>query len=110
MSFLGIVNAKGKKDRVIPISDKVIVMLREYYKIYRPRIWLFEGQEPGTKFSETSLQKVLKHALDQAKIKKPVTLHWLRHRSEERRVGKECLRRCRRPSWGRVACRCTDCH
>ena len=77
--LLIIVNAKGKKDRVIPISDKVIVMLREYYKIYRPRIWLFEGQEPGTQYSETSLQKVLKHALDQAKIKKPVTLHWLRH-------------------------------
>ena len=77
--LLIIVNAKGKKDRVIPISDKVIVMLREYYKIYRPRIWLFEGQEPGTQYSETSLQKVLKHALDHAKIKKPVTLHWLRH-------------------------------
>lgn len=54
-------------------------MLREYYKIYRPRIWLFEGQEPGTQYSETSLQKVLKHALDHAKIEKPVTLHWLRH-------------------------------
>ena len=77
--LLIIVNAKGKKDRVIPISDKVIVMLREYYKIYRPRIWLFEGQELGTQYSETSLQKVLKHALDHAKIKKPVTLHWLRH-------------------------------
>ena len=64
--LLIIVNAKGKKDRVIPISDKVIVMLREYYKIYRPRIWLFEGQEPGTQYSETSLQKVLKHALDHA--------------------------------------------
>ena len=77
--LLIIVNAKGKKDRVIPISDKVIVMLREYYKIYRPRIWLFEGQEPGTQYSETSLQKVLKHALDYTNIKKPVTLHWLRH-------------------------------
>jgi site-specific recombinase XerD len=43
-----ILNAKGKKDRVIPISDKVVVMLWEYYKVFRPGIWLFEGQEPGT--------------------------------------------------------------
>lgn len=30
-------NAKGKKDRVLPISDKIINMLREYYKNYRPK-------------------------------------------------------------------------
>jgi len=77
--LLIILNAKGNKDRVVPISDKVINMLREYYKIYKPRIWLFEGQWPGQKLSETSLQEVLKTALYRAKIKKPVTLHWLRH-------------------------------
>ncbi len=68
-----------ERKRVIPISDKVIVMLREYYKKYRSSIWLFEGQAHGTQYSETSLQKVLKHALDYAKIKKTATLHWLRH-------------------------------
>jgi site-specific recombinase XerD len=65
-----ILNAKGKKDRVIPISDKVVVMLREYYKVFRPGIWLFEGQELGTQYRETSLQKVLKQALDHAEIDK----------------------------------------
>ncbi len=77
--LLFILNAKGKKDRVIPISDKVITMLREYYRMYMPKIWLFEGQNTGDQYSETSVQKVLKLALDTAKIKKPVTLHWLRH-------------------------------
>lgn len=77
--FLIILNAKGKKDRVIPISDKIITMLREYFKAFRPKIWLFEGQEKGEQYSETSLQKVLKNALTIAKIKKPVSLHWLRH-------------------------------
>lgn len=77
--LLLILNAKGKKDRVIPISDKVIDMLREYYKIYRPKTWLFEGQNGGDKYSESSLQEVLKVALMKAGIKKPVTLHWLRH-------------------------------
>jgi integrase/recombinase XerD len=77
--LLIILNAKGKKDRVIPISDKVIEMLREYYKTYRPKTWLFEGQNSGEQYSETSLQEVLKQALKNARIKKHVTLHWLRH-------------------------------
>jgi len=71
--------AKGRKDRVVPISEKVITMLREYYKMYKPKIWLFEGQYPNTKYSEESLAKVLKTSCEKVKITKPVTLHWLRH-------------------------------
>ena len=77
--LLIILNAKGKKDRVVPISDKVITMLRDYYKVYKPVTWLFEGQNAGEQYSETSLQEVLKTALHRAGINKPVTLHWLRH-------------------------------
>ena len=77
--LLIILKAKGKKDRVVPISDKVITMLREYYKIYKPKIWLFEGQSTAEQYSESSLQEVLKNAIQKAGIKKPVTLHWLRH-------------------------------
>ena len=72
-------NSKGYKDRQVPISDKTIEMLREYYKMYRPKIWLFEGQNSGEKYSERSLEQILKKALLKAKIAKPVTLHWLRH-------------------------------
>lgn len=71
--------SKGRKDRVAPISEKIIELLREYYKAYRPKEWLFEGQKVGFKYSETSLEKVLKQSLQKAKIDKPVTLHWLRH-------------------------------
>ena len=77
--LLIILNAKGRKDRVIPISDKVIEMLREYYRSYRPKVWLFEGQFPGEQYSEKSIQSVLKLALNRTGISKPVTLHWLRH-------------------------------
>jgi len=71
--------SKGRKDRVAPISEKVIEMLREYYKTYKPQTWLFEGQTKGEAYSEQSLQSVLKQALEKAGIKKPVSLHWLRH-------------------------------
>lgn len=77
--LLIILKAKGKKDRIVPISDKVIEMLREYYKIFKPKIWLFEGQNIGEQYSEKSIQSVLKQAIEKAKIKKPVTLHWMRH-------------------------------
>jgi integrase/recombinase XerD len=72
-------NSKGNKDRVIPISDNVIKMLRNYYQLYRPVRYLFEGLEAGTKYSETSLENVIKTARERGRIKKPVTLHWLRH-------------------------------
>lgn len=77
--LLIIKQAKGKKDRVVPLSERIIYQLQEYYKLYRPRIWLFEGQKPEEQYNERSLASVLKQALCIAKIKKPVTLHWLRH-------------------------------
>ena len=78
-NLLFIRQSKGKKDRVVPISNKIIEMLREYYKAYKPKTWLFEGQIPNTKYSEMSLAKVLKQALKKAGNQKPVSLHWLRH-------------------------------
>jgi len=78
-NFLIIRQAKGKKDRYVPITVKLIEELREYFKMYKPKTWLFEGQRIGEPYSARSLQLVLKEALIQARIKKPVTLHWLRH-------------------------------
>ncbi|MDM1047706.1 site-specific integrase [Sphingobacterium hotanense] len=71
--------AKGKKDRITPISEKIIAILRDYYRAYKPQIWLFEGQFKGERYSEKSLENVLKQALKKANITKPVSLHWLRH-------------------------------
>ena len=71
--------AKGKKDRIAPLSENILVMLRSYYKAYQPKNWLFEGQVGGEKYDERSLGQVLKQAVLKANIKKPVTLHWLRH-------------------------------
>ncbi|WP_373496481.1 site-specific tyrosine recombinase/integron integrase [Aquiflexum sp.] len=71
--------SKGKKDRIVPISDKIIELLRIYYKQYVPKSYLFEGQILGEMYSEKSLESVLKQALTKSRINKPVTLHWLRH-------------------------------
>lgn len=70
---------KGAKDRMIPISDKVLIMLREYYQGYRPKEWMFEGEKVGGRYSETSLQSVFKQACKRAGVNAKATLHWLRH-------------------------------
>jgi len=74
--FVG--SAKGAKDRVVPLSPKLLIQLREYFRDYRPKVFLFEGQGGG-KYSPKSLQLVFRHALEKAGIHKPATLHWLRH-------------------------------
>jgi integrase/recombinase XerD len=78
-NLLLIRQSKGKKDRVVPLSKKLIAMLREYYKSYKPKHWLFEGQNAGEKYGERSIQLVLNQALEKASVKKPATLHSLRH-------------------------------
>ena len=70
---------KDKKDRIAPLSPKILEMLREYYIGYKPKTWLFEGQNNNTKYDERSLSNVLKQALTKSRISKPVSLHWLRH-------------------------------
>jgi integrase/recombinase XerD len=72
-------NAKGQKDRIVPLSPFILEMLREYYKIYKPKTYLFEGQNNGFPYDARSLQLILKQALQKTGITKPATLHWLRH-------------------------------
>ena len=71
--------AKGKKDRVVPLSVKILELLRNYYTAYKPKEWLFEGQDKKSRYDERSLQKVLKASVQKCSINKPVSLHWLRH-------------------------------
>ena len=71
--------AKGRKDRMAPLSEKILSLLRDYYIAYKPTKWLFEGQSGKRQYDERSLASVLIQALRKSKITKPVTLHWLRH-------------------------------
>jgi len=69
---------KGMKDRYVPLSTVVLIMLREYYIKYKPKEYLFEGQHGG-KYSERSIELVLKKAVSDARIGKNINLHMLRH-------------------------------
>jgi integrase/recombinase XerD len=70
---------KGKKDRYAILSQKSLEILREYWKVYRPKDWLFEGREKGTPYSGRGAQDLFKKAVKKAGIKKDVSIHVLRH-------------------------------
>jgi integrase/recombinase XerD len=78
-NLLIIKQSKGRKDRIAPLSEKTIALLNDYLIAYKPKIWLFEGQDKESRYDESSLVSVLKQALEKCAINKPVTLHWLRH-------------------------------
>ncbi|MES2566282.1 MAG: site-specific tyrosine recombinase/integron integrase [Bacteroidota bacterium] len=71
--------SKGRKDRIAPLSIKIVELLRAYYQAYKPTTYLFEGQTKDEMYDERSLQNVLKQSLEKCGITKPVSLHWLRH-------------------------------
>ena len=71
--IIHIKNAKGRKDRVVPLSQKVLELLREYFKEYRPTEYLFNGQN-SNQYSIGSCQAIYKKYID------PVGhIHTLRH-------------------------------
>lgn len=71
--------SKGRKDRMIPLSQIMLEQLREYFKLYRPKMWLFEGQESSRPITIRTLQVIFNRAVKASNIKKPVTFHSLRH-------------------------------
>ncbi len=70
--------AKGKKDRMVPLSKKLLETLREYYKQYKPKEFLFEGQFGGA-YSARSVQAILQETKVNSNIKKKGSVHMLRH-------------------------------
>ncbi len=69
---------KGKKDRYVNLPQTVLDDLRNYYKKYHPKEYLFEGQYGG-QYGVRSAQLVFKEAMRKAKINKQVGIHGLRH-------------------------------
>jgi integrase/recombinase XerD len=77
--LLTVRQAKGFKDRIVPVSVKLVEIIDAYVTRYCPVLYLFEGQRKGDPYSATSVEKVFKMACEKAGIKKEITLHGLRH-------------------------------
>jgi len=70
---------KGKRDRYTILSETNLKILREYWKKYRPKSWLFPGQPSDTSLGPRAVQIAFKNTLEKANITKAATVHTLRH-------------------------------
>jgi len=70
---------KGGKDRYTILSQTALECLRQYWREYHPKEWLFEGQKEGTHIGISSIRQIFLDAKKRAGITKPASPHTLRH-------------------------------
>lgn len=70
---------KGKKERRVPLSPRLLKELRTYWKEYRPSDLLFPGKTPEKIYADTSIRKAIKKSAKSAGIRKNVYPHVMRH-------------------------------
>ena len=70
--------SKGNKDRYTVLSEKLVIELRKYFKVYKPQIYLFNGMRKGTPMSTGGVRHALNMAVKKSGVKK-INLHILRH-------------------------------
>ena len=70
---------KGSKDRLVPLSPRLLGELRAYWRRFRPTTWLFPGVTAAGHLSTARVQKLFQLALGQAGLSKRATPHTLRH-------------------------------
>ena len=70
---------KGGKDRLVPLSLRLLEDLRAYWRLCRPRTWLFPGKKPGQPLSRGNVQRNFRRTARRAGISKRCSMHTLRH-------------------------------
>jgi site-specific recombinase XerD len=70
---------KGRKDRLVPLSPRLLEVLRAYWLTNRPRVWLFPGRDPAKPLNGTAIQRLCQRVVTRLGLPKRVTPHTLRH-------------------------------
>lgn len=70
---------KGQKDRYVMLSPKLLEILRDYWKMRRPKEWLFPGDRADQPITRSAVGQACAKAHDLSGLSKPVTPHSLRH-------------------------------
>ena len=70
---------KGKKDRHAMLSPRLLAILRDYWSVVKPRVWLFPGRDPVMPITTRQLYRVVRDIAEAIEIKKRVSPHVLRH-------------------------------
>ena len=77
--MLRVEHGKGGKDRQAMLSPRLLELLRDWWRIARPQVWLFPGRDPINPMSTRQLNRACHAAAHMAEITKRVTPHTLRH-------------------------------
>jgi integrase/recombinase XerD len=70
---------KGQKDRYVMLSPKLLESLRNWWRVAKPKQWLFPGDIAGAHISKDAVEQACQKAHRRCRIPKPVTPHSLRH-------------------------------
>jgi site-specific recombinase XerD len=83
------VRGKGRRDRIVPIPERTLVLLREHWKTHRSPDWLFPAPtrrglrhslaNDGGPVTRSSLQSCLRRAVERSSVRKKASVHTLRH-------------------------------
>jgi integrase/recombinase XerD len=73
---------KGRKDRLVPLSLRLLEELRAYWRMCRPRTWLFPGKKPDQPLSRGNVQRNFRRIAGHTGISKHCSMHTLRHNAE----------------------------
>src|SRR5579875_719172 len=76
---ISIRQGKGRRDRQVMLSPKLLETLRTYWKSYRPSHWLFPGGKPDHPITQTSVYRICEGAGEAAHLAKDISPHTLRH-------------------------------
>jgi integrase/recombinase XerD len=70
---------KGQKQRLVPLSPRLLEVLRGYWRASRPATWLFPGAKPLQPLTGGAVQRLCRRTAQRARLSKPITPHTLRH-------------------------------
>ena len=70
---------KGQKDRYVMLSPKLLKVLRDWWRVEKPRPWLFPGDIPGRHIGRNAVERACQEAHQRCRIPKPITPHSMRH-------------------------------
>lgn len=76
---LRVEQGKARKDRYVMLSPRLLEALRSYWKVARPRTWLFPGDLPDQPITKGAVEAACQKAHRASGITKPITPHSLRH-------------------------------
>jgi site-specific recombinase XerD len=77
--MLRVEQGKNRKDRYVMLSPRLLEILRAYWKVTHPTVWLFQGDIPGRPITRAAVQQACQKARRVSGVKKPITPHSLRH-------------------------------